>query len=189
MCLAGLVNFKPEDKHMTDHGHLYDSFVGRASLFAVFLTGIALTKALADHFNYDNLYSEGIYMPLFSIAVSVICFAIIYLQTFILRAATAITLSSALADHIIALKKGDIAAAAILSTIPTLFWVGAEGIWQIVFAYIAVGEIIAIIIIFLVKTLALFIRQKISILLWILYICTVEIFPLSLAILLVAKIL
>ncbi len=52
-----------------------------------------------------------------------------------------------------------------------------------VFLYLLVVEAVAILLVFLYETFVLFVSKKISVLHWILYLCTVELFPVSLIVL------
>ena len=52
-----------------------------------------------------------------------------------------------------------------------------------VFLYLIVAELVTIFLVFLYETFVLFVSKKISVLHWILYLCTVELFPVSLIVL------
>ncbi len=52
-----------------------------------------------------------------------------------------------------------------------------------VFLYLIVAELVTIFFVFLYETFVLFVSKKISVLHWILYLCTVELFPVSLIVL------
>ena len=54
---------------------------------------------------------------------------------------------------------------------------------SVVLLYIIVAEVVALFLVFLYETFVLFVSKKISVLHWILYLCTVELFPVSLIVL------
>ena len=58
---------------------------------------------------------------------------------------------------------------------------------SVVLLYVIVAEVVALFLVFLYETFVLFASKKISVLHWILYLCTVELFPVSLIVLTVMR--
>mgnify|MGYP003623758188 CR=1 FL=1 len=109
------------------------------------------------------------------------------MQYAVLKTAGSLTRSQAFVARLINLRKLVFALATII-LMPVLFVLatGHETATQVATAIMIMGA--SVLVIFLLRrTYMLFIEQKISILYWILYLCGVEIFPVSFLILLVVK--
>lgn len=112
---------------------------------------------------------------------------IILFQSAAIRIAGAITLSQPFIAQLALLRRTYFALAVIISS-PTLLLFalcprGTGGAWFIISAV----ELIITAVLYLRESLNLFISKKISILHWFLYLCTVEVFPISLLWLLAAR--
>ena len=101
-------------------------------------------------------------------------------QTIAVRLAGALTLSQPFIAQLMLLKRTCFALGMILISPPLLLFAlcpqGTGGVW---FCIIAV-ELAAAAVLYLKETLNLFLSKKVSILHWFLYLCTVEVFPVSL---------
>ncbi|MEG1405358.1 MAG: DUF4271 domain-containing protein, partial [Alistipes sp.] len=108
-------------------------------------------------------------------------------QIVVLYLIGATTLTQTFSHELIYIKRSMLALATILMTPMVLFYtfspIGTGQIW----IYIILSGGIIITILFLLRTLTLFLSQKISILHWFLYLCTVELLPISLLWLLIAR--
>ena len=124
---------------------------------------------------------------IFSLLVSLASLGIAAYQTIAVRLAGALTLSQPFIAQLMLLKRTCFALGMILISPPLLLFAlcpqGTGGVW---FCIIAV-ELAAAAVLYLKETLNLFLSKKVSILHWFLYLCTVEVFPVSLLWLLVAR--
>lgn len=115
-------------------------------------------------------------------------FLLVYLYgILLLRAVGGVTLTSGFTTQLIRIKRGYAALGAIiLAPVILLFALsplGSDTIWA---GLLTAGWLITFLL-YLRETFALFISKKVSILLWILYLCAVEIFPVTLLWLLVVR--
>ncbi len=188
MCLRSLVNFKPEDKFTAEHGHLYNGFVNFAVTITVAALGIMVVKtvsAVADPQSIALL--PRWFVPPAALMVAAAAAAIIVLQFGVLQLIGKLTLAEELTGAVVQTKKLHLAAAAILAVPPIILYTGLNPVWDTILGYVIIAEVVAITAAFTVKTCILFMGQKVSLLVWILYLCAVEIFPVSLVVLLVVK--
>ena len=116
----------------------------------------------------------------FSLLVSLASLGIAAYQTIAVRLAGALTHSQPFIAQLMLLKRTCFALGMILISPPLLLFAlcpqGTGGVW---FCIIAV-ELAAAAVLYLKETLNLFLSKKVSILHWFLYLCTVEVFPVSL---------
>lgn len=115
-------------------------------------------------------------------------FLLVYLYgILLLRAVGGVTLTSGFTTQLIRIKRGYAALGAIiLAPVILLFALsplGSDTIWA---GLLTAGWLITFLL-YLRETFALFISKKVSILLWFLYLCAVEIFPVTLLWLLVVR--
>lgn len=130
--------------------------------------------------------SHGAVLALSLLATLAWCGVVIF-QFLLVRITGAVTLSQPFISQLTLLRRTYFALGVIVTS-PTLLLFalcprGTGGAWFIVGAV----ELIITAVLFLRESLNLFISKKISILLWILYLCAVEVFPISLLWLLVAR--
>lgn len=188
ICLKSLVKFKSEDKHTAEHGHLYNGFVNFAAGVMIAAAGIMVVKTASDTVDVQQLSMlPGWFTPTAAILVAVLVAAVTALKFVILELAGKLTFSEEMTGKLVQAKKSHIAAVAALAVPPILLYSGLNPIWDGVLVYIIVIEVVAVVAIFVIKTCILFVQQKVSLLIWFLYLCAVEILPLSLAVLLVVK--
>ncbi len=188
MCLKGIVNFKTEDKFNAEHGHLYNRFVNYAVIVTAAAAGIMIVKGLSAA--AGGRLTDGVpgwLIPPAAVMIAALLLGIVMLQFGILKLAGGLTLSEELTEELIQAKKLHLAAAAILVVPPVLLYTGLNPAWDSVLKYIIVTEIVVIAAAFVLKSLILFVRQKVSLLVWILYLCAVEIFPLSFIVLMAVR--
>lgn len=130
--------------------------------------------------------SHGAVLAL-SLLATLAWFLIILFQSSAIRIAGAITLSQDFITQLALLRRTYFALAVLITSPPLLLFAlcprGTGGVW---FICVAV-ELIITAVLYLKESLNLFISKKISILHWFLYLCTVEVFPISLLWLLVTR--
>ena len=122
-----------------------------------------------------------------SLLATFACLCVGLFQRGVVRLAGAVTLSQPFVSQLMLLKRTYFTLGVIV-TVPALLLFalcprGTGGVW---FCIIVI-ELLATAFLYLRETLNLFLSKKISILHWILYLCTVEVFPISLIWLLAAR--
>lgn len=183
MCLRSLIDFKPDDKP-GERGRLYNSFIAFAVALSTFSAGMALTKIIPE---WVDIILNPALISLGGIILWALTSVIIVFQVGIIKAAGKLTLSKGFANMLVDIKTTHLAAAAIFITPVVILYSGTNPVWDKIMLYIAGIELFIIGIGFLFRTFLLFVRQKVSILVWILYLCAVEIFPIALAAVLMVK--
>lgn len=122
-----------------------------------------------------------------SLLATAACTLLILFQSAAVHLAGAVTLSQGLVAQLQLLKRTYFSLAVVIASPALLLFAlcprGTGGIW---FCIIAI-ELTVTAILYLKESLNLFLSKKISILHWFLYLCTVEIFPISLLCLLAAR--
>ena len=115
-----------------------------------------------------------------SLLATLACAGVVLFQLATVRLAGAVTLSQPFISQIVLLKRTYFALAVIVTSPVLLLFAlcprGTGGVW---FCIIVI-ELIVTAILYLREVLNLFISKKVSILHWFLYLCTVEVFPVSL---------
>lgn len=133
-----------------------------------------------------DMLSEGAVLAL-SLLTTLACTVVALFQVTTVRLAGAVTLSQPFVSQLVLLKRTYFSLAVIVtSPALLLFALCPRGTGEVWF-YVIAAELFVTAILYLRETFALFISKKISLLHWILYLCTVEIFPISLLWLLVAR--
>ena len=162
-------------------GSGYSRFLNIATAIGLLFLGVAAVK-YGDTLMPGRLAAS---IPqcaalIFSLLVSLASLGIAAYQTIAVRLAGALTLSQPFIAQLMLLKRTCFALGMILISPPLLLFAlcpqGTGGVW---FCIIAV-ELAAAAALYLKETLNLFLSKKVSILHWFLYLCTVEVFPVSL---------
>ncbi|UKI39689.1 MAG: DUF4271 domain-containing protein [Alistipes putredinis] len=151
--------------------------IGMLSL-TVFLSK-AFTRAYAEEI---SAAFPAWFAPLTCVAVLLILAAIVLYQKAVLHSAGFLTLSGEFVRMLLHLKRVCFALLAIAVSPTLLLYSSMRGTADSVFLYISGIETILILLLFLYKSRKLFAEQKISILYWFLYLCIVELFPISLTV-------
>jgi hypothetical protein len=110
-----------------------------------------------------------------AVALAVTCVAMVGMG--ILKAAGSLTLSEKFTDEIALARRNWMAAASILIVPLATVWTGMNPARDRVIAYMAAFVVVALAMLFVAHTLRGFVKQKVSLLVWFLYLCTVEVFP------------
>lgn len=161
-------------------GSGYSRFLNIATAIGLLFLGVAAVK-YGDTLMPGRLAAsipQGAAL-IFSLLVSLASLGIAAYQTIAVRLAGALTLSQPFIAQLMLLKRTCFALGMILISPPLLLFAlcpqGTGGVW---FCIIAV-ELAAAAVLYLKETLNLFLSKKVSILHWFLYLCAVEIFPVS----------
>lgn len=115
-----------------------------------------------------------------SLLATAACVAVALFQLATVRLAGSVTLSQPFVSQLVLLKRTYFSLAVVVASPALLLFAlcprGTGGVWFFVVA----AQLAVTAVLYLKETLALFISKKISILHWFLYLCVVEIFPVSL---------
>lgn len=185
--VGGFFGFRSEEKFWAEYGQLFDKMIGYAIPLCAAAVGIFATKAAAAI--RPELFSE---MPSWAAAASVLvaggAFLLIFaLQCAVIGMAGGLTLSKEFARAIVFNKKLALAVTAVVTLPLVALYTGLDSTADIVMGYVVAGVIVMLALVFVLRTMMLFIRQKVSLLVWILYLCAIEIFPAGVLTLLAVK--
>lgn len=191
--LVGRVAFERRDSERTsdESGNAgFTRFLNIALALGFLLAGVTAVRLCDRPDIAQELLSMGngsTLSLLLALGVGLL-FLLVYLYgILLLRAVGGVTLTSGFTTQLIRIKRGYAALGAIiLAPVILLFALsplGSDTIWA---GLLTAGWLITFLL-YLRETFALFISKKVSILHWILYLCTVEIFPVTLLWLLVVR--
>lgn len=191
--LVGRVAFERRDSERTsdESGNAgFTRFLNIALALGFLLAGVTAVRLCDRPDIAQELLSMGngsTLSLLLALGVGLL-FLLVYLYgILLLRAVGGVTLTSGFTTQLIRIKRGYAALGAIiLAPVILLFALsplGSDTIWA---GLLTAGWLITFLL-YLRETFALFISKKVSILLWILYLCAVEIFPVTLLWLLVVR--
>lgn len=191
--LVGRVAFERRDSERTsdESGNAgFTRFLNIALALGFLLAGVTAVRLCDRPDIAQELLSMGngsTLSLLLALGVGLL-FLLVYLYgILLLRAVGGVTLTSGFTTQLIRIKRGYAALGAIiLAPVILLFALsplGSDTIWA---GLLTAGWLITFLL-YLRETFALFISKKVSILLWILYLCALEIFPVTLLWLLVVR--
>lgn len=191
--LVGRVAFERRDSERTsdESGNAgFTRFLNIALALGFLLAGVTAVRLCDRPDIAQELLSMGngsTLSLLLALGVGLL-FLLVYLYgILLLRAVGGVTLTSGFTTQLIRIKRGYAALGAIiLAPVILLFALsplGSDTIWA---GLLTAGWLITFLL-YLRETFALFISKKVSILHWILYLCAVEIFPVTLLWLLVVR--
>jgi len=112
-----------------------------------------------------------------TVAVAVAVAVIVAAETAVVAAAGRLTLSRTFTGELLREKRNSLAAVALVAAPLVAMWTGVNPERDRIIVYIIVAVTIICAAMFVIRTFAAFVRQKVSVLVWFLYLCTVEIFP------------
>lgn len=162
-------------------GSGFSRFLNIATAIGMLFMGVMVVK-YGDSLMPSQLgetLSHGAVLALSLLATAACCGVVVY-QLAAVRLAGAVTLSQPFISQLILLKRTYFSLAVIVtSPVLLLFALCPRGTGDLWFSIIII-ELAVTAILYLRETVNLFIAKKISILHWFLYLCTVEIFPISL---------
>ena len=167
---------------------VFTSWHGLPEVIGILFVGV-MTVKYGDSLIPDSLIEtipQGAVLAL-SLLATFACLCVGIFQRGVVRLAGAVTLSQPFVSQLMLLKRTYFTLGVIV-TVPALllFALCPRGTGDVWFCIIVI-ELIVTAILYLREVLNLFISKKVSILHWILYLCIVEVFPVSLLWLLVAR--
>ena len=197
-CLKSTVALSHTSNPRPEAAAMYDNFLATALTLGALSTGLAAVKVTARLMESGAvvLSPTGMFasetMPVWIAPTAAGCVAlaavlVVVLEMGIVKAAGGLTFSTRFAGEIVAVKKNWMAAASILSVPVVAMWTGVNPERDRIVAYVLAGMTVTLLVLFVIHTLQGFIRQKVSLLVWFLYLCTVEIFPVCAVMLAVAR--
>lgn len=159
----------------------YARFMRTTSTIGILFIGILVVKysrSFIDAFPLEQLSFAAEFVA--SLAVSVVVLLVIEFQGTLLRLVGALTLTQPLLTQLRQLRKLYFSTAVVLVSpallLLTLSPAYTSALW---FSLIAVASTVTLFL-YLRETLTLFLAKKVSIVHWILYLCSIELFPVSL---------
>jgi hypothetical protein len=195
-CFKGVFKFSSRDATGVENKRLYDNFLGVAMTLGAFSAALGIVKVtaamlasgtgtpgtiqwrLAGLAGTDGIAGMPSWVvPTAVVAVAVVTALVVLAEMGALKAAGAITLSTKFADAIIRMKRNWLALLSLMLTPLVAVWTGVNPERDTIVAYLFVVVAIILCGLFVAHTLRGFIKQKVSLLVWFLYLCTVEIFP------------
>jgi hypothetical protein len=185
LCLKEVFTLKAKNRFAAEHGNLYNSFIALALVLCALTGGIALTKSIAAWADPVAIAR----VPQWTVPlVSIVMWAVVMtVQWGLLKAAGNFTFSGKFTGTITEIKNAHMAAVAVIVTPAVLLCSGVNPVWDGVMLWLMAAEAAVLVISFILRTFLLFVGQKVSRLVWILYLCAVEIFPIALVWTLAAK--
>ncbi len=205
-CLRSVVAFSGHKGGGVENRRLYERFLNfamtlgtlSAGLLAVKVAAAALTAGtgtpgtwqwhIAGLAGTNGLAGMPVWVaPAAVFAVAAVVVVVVLAGMGVLKAAGSLTLSGKFTDAIVQTKRSWLAAASMLFVPLAAVWTGMNPVRDATVTYFIAFAMIALFLLFVAQTLNGFLKQKVSLLIWFLYLCTVEIFPISLVVLLVVK--
>jgi hypothetical protein len=188
VCLKAMFTLKIERRFGSEHGHLYNKFIASAVTFCSLTLAIALSKVISVWVSPGAVEWLGQWaMPLICFMLWAMVAVIMTVQWGLLNVAGNFTFSGEFTDAITEIKNTHLSTATLFVTPPVLLWSGINPVWDSAMMWSAAAVAGMLVISFVFRTFLLFVGQKVSLLVWILYLCTVEIFPVALVWTLVVK--
>ncbi len=195
-CLASTVSFSSGEGAGVENKRMYDRFLAAAITLGALSAGLGAVKVaaamlaggtgtpgtvewrLAGLTGTAGVAGLPVWVAVVAVfAVALAVAAVVLVEVGMIRAAGGITLSGKFAGAIVQTKKNWMAAAS-LTVVPLVAaWTGVNPVRDEAIAYVIAGVAITLAVMFVIQTLRGFIKQKVSLLVWFLYLCTVEIFP------------
>ncbi len=175
------------DKILGEQSKVFGAFLVSVISLGLFITGLCVLK-FTDLFLWiyiDRLPDWWAILPIFLACGTI---AVIWGYQFVLlKIAGSLTLSREFVGRLFYLKK-IVAAIGTITTLPVfLLFALSDGLSTRLLAILIAGITILLTIFLIIRTFMLFSRHNFSILLWILYFCAVEIFPVSIAVIMTMK--
>lgn len=166
----------------------YSHFLTLTTTLGLLLLGVVTMRLTAPMLHLTPLAAwpeTGAFIGALGVAVA-LCGVTLY-QLIVCAVAGRITYTQHLFEQLFLLKRTFFALLTLLATPFTLLWLLTPADTGTIWFWVIIIELVLSLILYLQETLSLFISKKISILHWFLYLCGVEIFPLSLLILWVVR--
>lgn len=205
-CMKNVVKFSSRKGGGIENRRLYDRFLNVAMTLGAFSAGLAAVKVAAAMLvvrigtpgtwqwrlaglagTSDMTGIPSWVAPTAVLAVASACAAVALAKMGIIKAAGSVTLSRKFADAVVQNKRNWMAAASIPAVPLVAVWTGVNPARDTAVAYVVMSLMVILSTLFVAHTLQAFLKQKVSLLVWFLYLCIVEIFPVCAVVLAVAR--
>ena len=175
------------EKLMEEHGYMFSFFL-RTALGVGWLAVSLLSVRCAEMSGSPllDLLPEWA-VPLSAVGVGVAIWLIVGFQRLVLRVAGNLIRDTSFTGHLLYLRRLLAVLFVILSVPVMLLLVVNEGSSADIVLYVLIAECVIFFLFWLYKTREFFLAQNVSILHWFLYLCGVEIFPVSVFVLLALR--
>ncbi len=176
------------EKLLDEQSYLFDLFLRTTTICGLLLCSITVIR-FADLFAGQAIAATLPPGVIYSASIILWCLAclVALFHYGLLKLCGNVTLSSDFTNRLLQLKQLLFSIATLLLAPTILLFALTPGSAGIALGYILGGEIIGVVLLLLYQTWRLFIEQNISILQWILYLCAVEIFPISFLVVVLSK--
>ena len=177
-----------EEIENSSQGSVYGRFFSTTVGVGLLLSAIMVVKG-AD---LVPAMASGVIAPswIYTVAVPavlIVTMVVLAVQIALLWVIGGVAMCSDVTSMLLRLRKISFSIFTILCAPSVLLYALSEIGQSKVFLYLIVAEVITFLVAFLYETFVLFVSKKISVLHWILYLCTVELFPVSLIVLTVMR--
>lgn len=175
------------NKLLDEQNFTFETFLRLLIILGMALTGISAIKLTDTYLKGQAAALPGWTILILPAITWILLMAVWFYQNISLKIAGWLSANEKLTSHLKSLRRLIIGLSLLLlSPVMMFFSLADEAAAQAVLWVLAAGA--SVLFIFLLfRTYMLFMQQKISILYWFLYLCTVEIFPLSFLVLLALK--
>jgi hypothetical protein len=201
-CLKSVIKLHGRDEGGVENKQMYDRFLGAAAFIGALAAGLGVAKFIAatltagtggpgsiqwivaDMAGTTGIAGVAVWLvPAMAIAVSLIAVLIALTSMGALKAAGGLTLSGKFTDEVIRTKKNWLAACSVFLVPLVLVWSGANPTRDTIIGYLFVILAFSLCGLFVATTFRAFMGQKVSVLIWFLYLCAIEIFPVGVVVL------
>lgn len=160
-----------------EHNQIISRFTTILHIVGFLAAGVSSIKLLDLWFPQAGDVMAGWVIRLLPIMIGVGYYVLFFIQYYLLKAITDTTFNKPLFASIVTLKNSFFGLFCIAATPLTLLMALSSGTLTEIIAYVLAGMTFAIAIAYIFRSFMVFVSQKLSILFWFLYLCTLEIMP------------
>ena len=188
ICVLALFKPKTLEKYMGERSYIFDAFIKLlviTGILTLSLTTLTILELLTPSVTSGIISASSTNIKVVTIlAINVVLY--IY-KIIIISIVGKLTYHDSLSKYLIRyLNLRLITSALIIAPIYLLLF-QSFGIWQTILLYMIAAILILMLFFLYFNSYRVFIQQKVSVLYWFLYLCTVEFLPISFALILVGK--
>lgn len=181
-------NQATEKRHYEDSGGSYTRFLRISAVLGFLAAGFGVVRLTAGMLPQRMVEALPETLALLcSLGVAAALGVVLLFRRGITAGVGVLTYTESLVERLWLVKRHTTALLTLVLLPPLLFWLAAPPEGGRGWLTVIVIELLAVLTLYLRETMLLFLSKKVSILHWFLYLCVVEIFPLSLLILLAVR--
>ena len=181
-------NQATEKRHYEDSGGSYTRFLRISAVLGFLAAGLGVVRLTAGMLPQRMVEALPETLALLcSLGVAAALGVVLLFRRGITAGVGVLTYTESLVERLWLVKRHTTALLTLMLLPPLLFWLAAPPEGGRGWLTVIVIELLAVLTLYLRETMLLFLSKKVSILHWFLYLCVVEIFPLSLLILLAVR--